>query len=235
MPQRIFETVLNPEALKGKSKARPLMSLMEDVYAPLDWKVTSKPGALKCYIMQTSRSLINWFRLQHFVSIGHADLLGEEQRNSYQLLFDWWTATSDRPSTPLLYCSQLQFLVHQNPRLKRFTDRYKELWICIQSNLSETLSDMQSREAYYRQASFNCSQISHRSSDIRHGSLILCLQAEMGLGSHTNVPGFVQSKRPIHIPSKHLTMALVSQRAHGSRTGMKIPLDLVDGPSICGI
>lgn len=147
MPQRIFQTVLNPEALKGKSKARPLMSLIEDVYAALDWKVTSEPGALKCYIMQSSRSLINWFRLQHFVSIGCADLLGEEQRNSYRLLFDWWTAAYGRPSTPPLYCSQLQSLVHQNPRFKRFTDEYEELWICIQSSFSETLSDLQSREA----------------------------------------------------------------------------------------
>lgn len=147
MPQRIFEPVLNPEALKGRPKARPLMSLVEDVYAPLDWKVTSEPSDSKCYIMQRSRPLINWFRLQHFVSIGFADLLGEEQRNSYRLLFDWWTAAYGRPSTPLSYCSQLQSLVHQNPRFRHFIDEYEELWICIQNSFPETLSDMQSGEA----------------------------------------------------------------------------------------
>ncbi|UKZ66188.1 uncharacterized protein TrAtP1_007364 [Trichoderma atroviride] len=177
--------------------------------------------------MQTSRSLINWFRLQHLVFIGWADLLGEEQRNSYRLLFDWWTAASDRHSTPLSYCSQLQSLVHQNPRSKRFTDDYEELWICIQNSLLETLSDLQSREAghsdydkalyqlfmaefadfrtcidearedysllraqrihaareaYYRQASLHCSQISHGSSDIRHGSFGPILAGRNGTG-----------------------------------------------------
>lgn len=147
MPQRIFERVLNLELVKSKSKARSLMSFVEDVYLPVKWEVTSKPADVECYIMQTIRSLINWFRLQHLVSIGHADLLGEEQRNSYRLLFDWWITAYDPPSVPLLYCSQLQSLVQQNPRFKHFIDEYEELWICIRNHYTGKLSTSQSREA----------------------------------------------------------------------------------------
>ncbi|UKZ93075.1 uncharacterized protein TrAFT101_008007 [Trichoderma asperellum] len=146
MPQRIFERTSNLEPLKTQSKARSLMSFVEDGYVSVDWMVASKPEAVESWVVQRIRSLTNWFRLQHFVSDGYADLLGEEQRNSYRLLFDWWTAAYDRPATSLLYCSQLESVIHQNPRFKRYEDEYKELWICIQKHYSVTLSRLQPRD-----------------------------------------------------------------------------------------
>lgn len=122
------------------------MSFVEDGYVSVDWMVASKPEAVESWVVQRIRSLTNWFRLQHFVSDGYADLLGEEQRNSYRLLFDWWTAAYDRPATSLLYCSQLESVIHQNPRFKRYEDEYKELWICIQKHYSVTLSRLQPRD-----------------------------------------------------------------------------------------
>lgn len=63
-------------------------------------------------------------------------------RYSYRLLFDWWTAAYDRPTTSLLYCSQLESINYRNPRFDSFVDEYKELWICIQ-HYSETFSCLQ--------------------------------------------------------------------------------------------
>lgn len=57
----------------------------------------------------------------------------------------------------------------------------------------------------------------------------------MQLYLRMGIPGFVQLKRPMHTSPKHLIVALVLHYAHGSRTGMKIPLALADGPSIFGI
>ncbi|KAL6904018.1 hypothetical protein GGI43DRAFT_421509 [Trichoderma evansii] len=133
MPQKIFERILDPEHLKTESKPHPPVAFIESCYGPVDCDTAIAAlgsGEKGPVIVQWIRQLTSWFRLQHMVSDGHANLLGEEQRNSYRLLFDWWTAAYDLPIVPIFQFSQLQLMLWEHPQFD-FADEHPELLKCI--------------------------------------------------------------------------------------------------------
>lgn len=82
------------------------------------------------------QAFTNWYRLQYIVAVGVADrVLSWYQRHSYQLLYDWWIAAFQDPSTIL---NELNEFIELSETLKSEMDDVKmidasrrDLWACF--------------------------------------------------------------------------------------------------------
>jgi hypothetical protein len=139
MPQKIFQRILDPECLKADSTPRPLVAFVESCYGPVDCDAAiaalGSEGKAP-YMVQHIRSLTNWFRLQHMVSDDYAHLLREEQRNSYRLLFDWWTAAYDLPIVALVLFAELRIMLQEYPQFD-LVNEHNELVKCAEKHYNE--------------------------------------------------------------------------------------------------
>lgn len=88
------------EWLQNKSPTRSLGQVAEDCFSPAE---------VEGIKFEVIRGLTNFYRLQYLVYLPTVDvdkIFSWEQRHSYQLLFDWWTAAFQDDSVPLQYFRQ---------------------------------------------------------------------------------------------------------------------------------
>lgn len=93
----MFDCNLEFELLQNKSPTRSLGQVAEDCFGPAEVEGVN---------FEVIRALTNFYRLQYLVYLPIAvvdKIFSWEQRHSYQLLFDWWTAAFQDSSVPLRY------------------------------------------------------------------------------------------------------------------------------------
>lgn len=95
----MFNCKLKFKRLQDESPVRPLGQIAEDCFGPAE---------VEGIRFDVIRALTNFYRLQFLVSMVDVDrIFSWEQRYSYQLLFDWWTAAFQDPSVPFQYFKTL--------------------------------------------------------------------------------------------------------------------------------
>ncbi|KAI1448784.1 hypothetical protein F5Y02DRAFT_430623 [Annulohypoxylon stygium] len=123
----VFSTPAIPlPTLRSYRPEIPLGRLVELIYDGEPYPESTDPAI---------RALMNWYRLQFVFSSGDADFfITWDQRYTYHLLFDWWTAAFDDPKAPRAYA---EILIAQSPILKKqveekyFVGKHRDLWECI--------------------------------------------------------------------------------------------------------
>lgn len=128
----MFNCHLEFNRLQDESPTRSLGLVAEDCFGPAEMEGVK---------LEVIRALTNFYRLQYLVShmTAHVDrIFSWEQRYSYQLLFDWWTAAFQDPAVPLRY---FYMVLAQSPIIVRelettLIQTRPELFACISIHMN---------------------------------------------------------------------------------------------------
>lgn len=134
---------IDRNTLTQRSLTRSLGRFVEDMYDPVPEVQRLNVCEEEVNDRDFIRGFTNWYRLQFFYSHSTGDsffngIMSQDQKNSYLLLFDWWTAAFQHPSVPIAY---LFLAVQAAPTLAKedkagILGSHPELWGCMSKHVN---------------------------------------------------------------------------------------------------
>ncbi|KAL6803326.1 hypothetical protein GGI42DRAFT_24260 [Trichoderma sp. SZMC 28013] len=144
----IINGTLNFSQLEAKPVKRSLGMVAEDCFGPVEINTAPTKSEVMNFVFPAGiiltgdinkaiiQAFTNWYRLQYIVAVGVADrVLSWNQRYSYQLLYDWWIAAFQDPSTPLKKLDEFiglsETLKSEMNNTATIDASRRDLWACI--------------------------------------------------------------------------------------------------------